>query len=154
MLDFMKDNADKALLAAISTIDENSDPDHITYVYNAWSAINALLNNLVKHGNKEKSDELRNMIKEKAYEMITATTAQVRKFKKSDGSFGYTQNIVPYKSQGEIVAVLGKVEGDVNGGTIAFTGIWDSMCSVLEIEILPFGYENLLEFIAAIDYER
>lgn len=147
-------NADKALLAAISTIDENSNPDHITYVYNAWSAVNSLLNNLAKHGNKEKSDELRAMIKEKAHEMITATTAQVRKFKKSDGSFGYTQNIAPYKSQGEIVAVLGKVEGDVNGGTIAFTGIWDSMCSVLEIEILPFGYENLLEFVAAIDYER
>ena len=147
-------NADKALLAAISTIDEDANPDHITYVYNAWSAVNSLLNNLAKHGNKEKSDELRAMIKEKACEMITATTAQVRKFKKSDGSFGYTQNIVPYKSQGEIAAVFGTVEGDVNGGTIAFTGIWGSMCSVLEIEILPFGYENLLEFVAAIDYER
>ena len=147
-------NADKALLAAISTIDEDANPDHITYVYNAWSAVNSLLNNLAKHGNKEKSDELRTMIKEKACEMITATTAQVRKFKKSDGSFGYTQNIVPYKSQGEIAAVFGTVEGDVNGGTIAFTGIWGSMCSVLEIEILPFGYENLLEFVAAIDYER
>ena len=146
--------ADKAILAAIATIDEDSNPDAITYVYNAWVATNSLLNNLTKYGNAAKAAELREQIKSNAYKMITATTAQVAKFKKADGSFGYTQSAVPYKSQGEIVAILGTVEGDVNGGTIAFTGIWGSMCEVLEIDILPFGYADLLKFIDAIDYER
>ena len=147
-------NADKAILAAIATIDENANPDAITYVYNAWVATNSLLNNLTKYGDAAKATELREQIKSNAYKMITATTAQVAKFKKDDGSFGYTQDEVPYKSQGSIAAVRYTVEGDVNGGTIAFTGIWDSMCSVLEIDILPYGYEDLLKFIDAIDYER
>ena len=76
------------------------------------------------------------------------------KFAKDDGSFGYTQNEVPYKSQGEIVAIRYTVEGDVNGGTIAFTGIWSSMCEVLEISVLPFDFEDYLVFINAVDYER
>ena len=147
-------NAEKALEAAVSIVVIENTPNEITSVYNPWVAINTLLNNITNYGDAAKSAELRATIKENAYEMLTTTTSHVAKFAKDDGSFGYTQNEVPYKSQGEIVAIRYTVEGDVNGGTIAFTGIWSSMCEVLEIGVLPFDFEDYLVFINAVDYKR
>ena len=147
-------NAEKALDAAVSMVLVETTPSEITSVYNPWVAINTLLNNITNYGDAAKSAELRATIKENAYEMLTTTTSHVAKFAKDDGSFGYTQDEVPYKSQGEIVAVKGTIEGDVNGGTIAFTGIWSSMCEVLEIGVLPFDFEDYLVFINAVDYKR
>lgn len=147
-------NAEKALEAAVSMVLVETTPGEITSVYNPWVAINTLLNNITNYGDAAKSAELRATIKQNAYEMLTTTTSHVVKFAKDDGSFGYTQGEVPYKSQGEIVAVRYTVEGDVNGGTIAFTGIWSSMCEVLEIGVLPFDFEDYLVFINAVDYER
>jgi len=155
--------ADKALEASLSMITTEDMPGEITVIYNAWISTNSLLKNLAKNGDAQLSESLRAVIQENAYEMITATTKKVAKFKKADGSFGYNSSdkkdgsvygAVPYKSQGEIAAVRYTVEGDVNGGTIAFTGVWGSMCDVLDIDILPFGYGDLLKFIDAIDYER
>lgn len=146
--------AEKALEAAVSMVLVETTPNEITSVYNPWVAINTLLNNITNHGDSAKSGELREMIQENAYQMLTTTTAHVAKFAKEDGSFGYTQDYVPYKSQNSIAAVRYTVEGDVNGGTIAFTGIWSSMTEVLEIEVLPFDFEDYMVFIAAVDYER
>lgn len=155
--------ADKALDASISMITTETMPGEIVTIYNAWVSTNSLLKNLAKNGDEQLSASLLAVIQDNAYEMITATTQKVAKFKKADGSFGYRSSdkadgsvygAVPYKSQGEIAAVRYTVEGDVNGGTIAFTGIWSNMCEVLDIDILPFGYEDLLKFIDAIDYER
>ena len=144
--------ADKALEAAVYAVTSDEEADGITDVYNPWVSINTLLNNISSHGDAAISDGLREMIKDNAAAMITATTEKVAKFAKPDGSYSYNVDGSPYKSQGAIVAVRYTCEGDVNGGTIAFTGIWSSMCGVLEIDILPFGYEDFIKFIKAVDY--
>lgn len=151
-LGFGINRADKALLAAVSVVTNTSTPDGITDVYNPWVAINSLLNNITNHGDPDESVALRNMIKENALEMISVTTEKVSQFAKEDGSYSYDQQYSPYKSQGAIAAVRYTNEGDVNGGTIAYTGIWRNMCSVLEIDILPLTFEDFVKFIERVEY--
>lgn len=151
-------NADKALEASLSMITTSTMPNTITTIYNAWVSTNSLLNNLAKNGDEQTSAALRAVIQENAYELITVTTAKVARFKKADGSFGYNSpdqdgGSSPYKSQGSIVSIRYTVEGDVNGGTIAYTGIWRNICDVLGLEIKPLGYADLVKFVDAIDYE-
>ena len=144
--------ADKALLAAVYMVTADVEPDGITDVYNPWVSINALLNNINNHGSAEQSAELRASIKENAESMIRATTERVSQFAKEDGSFSYDQEYSPYKSQSAIVAVRYTNEGDVNGGTIAYTGVWRNMCDVLEIDILPLTFEDYVKFIERVEY--
>lgn len=144
--------ADKALLAAVSMATADVVPDGITDVYNPWVSINTLLNNITNHGSTEQSAELRASIKENAAAMIRSTTEKVKQFAKEDGSFSYDQEYSPYKSQSAIVAVRYTNEGDVNGGTIAYTGVWRNMCSVLEIDVLPLTFEDYMKFIERVEY--
>ena len=81
---------------------------------------------------------------------IRATTEKVRKFAKPDGSYGYTWNSPPEKSQGAPVCPSGYIEGDINGGNIATNGIWRNMCATLELTIPLFDetdYQKLMEII-------
>ena len=133
-------------------ITDDTPFDGITDVYNPWVAVNAILNNITNYGDPAESTALRNMIKANALEMITATSEKVSEFAKEDGSYSYDQQYSPYKSQGAIVAVRYTSEGDVNGGTIAYTGIWRNMCSVLEIDIYPLTFEDFIKFIERVEY--
>ena len=151
-LGFGVNRADKALMAAVSMTTDDTVPSGITDVYNPWVAINSLLNNITNYGDPEKSIELRNMIKENATEMITDTSKKVSAFAKEDGSYSYDPQYSPYKSQSAIVAVRYTNEGDVNGGTIAYTGIWRQMCGVLELDIYPLTFEDFIKFIERVDY--
>ena len=151
-LGFGVNRADKALMAAVSMTTDDTVPSGITDVYNPWVAINSLLNNITNYGDPEKSIELRNMIKENATEMITATSKKVSAFAKEDGSYSYDPQYSPYKSQSAIVAVRYTNEGDVNGGTIAYTGVWRNMCDVLELDIYPLTFEDFIKFIERVDY--
>ena len=114
-------------------------------IYNPWIAISRILN-IVKNANKDMAlcENIRDFIKQDAAEMIKITTAKTVKFKKDDGSFGYTQRYSPSKSQGSPVAVPNTVEGDINGGCIAVTGVTNNMFSVLGID-LPIYYRSDFE---------
>lgn len=144
--------SEEALSAAVSMITSNASFSGITDVYNPWVATNTLLNNIKNYGGEEKAESLKEAIKQNATEMIRATTEKVSRFAKADGSFSYDEQYSPYKSQGAIVAVRYTNEGDINGGTIAYTGIWSSMCSVLDVDIKPLTFEDFLKFIARVDY--
>ena len=144
--------SEEALSAALSMITSDASFSGITDVYNPWVAANTLLNNISEYGGEEKAQTLRASIKENATDMIRATTEKVSKFAKADGSYSYDEQYSPYKSQGAIVAVRYTNEGDINGGTIAYTGIWSSMCSVLDIDIKPLNFEDFVKFIAGVDY--
>ena len=123
-------------------------PTDTVDVFNPWVAMKGLLQNARKFDSKDASDALRAIVQENALEMISVTARKVAKFKKQDGSYGYTWGAVMYKSQGAPVAVQGTVEGDVNGATLSFIGAFNYMRGVLEFDeaLKPFGYSDLLVF--------
>ena len=116
-------------------------------VYNPWVAMSHILA-IVGRTDKTLQAELRKITQDNALAMIKATTKKIAKFAKNDGSFGYTWSSSPANSQGAPVAVPNTVEGDINGGGIAFTGTFGTMRSVLGItgELKPFDYSDGLLF--------
>ena len=120
-------------------------------VFNPWVAMRTIRLNVEKFGTKEELAEFDSLLKENLVSLIKTTTEKTRKFKKEDGSFGYTWKHSPYKSQGAPVSVPETVEGDVNGGTIAVGGVLGHMCVALGIEKIPIytdeDFEKYLEAI-------
>ncbi len=109
-------------------------PSNSVDVYNPWVCVNNLFTNLNKyHLDPDATAEFRAMLQENALEMIRNTTIKTVNFRKPDGSFGYMWEGVPATSQGAPVAVSGTNEGDINGGSIAVSGITRNMCSALGI---------------------
>ena len=124
-------------------------PEGSVDVYNPWVTINALLKNVNNFYTKEESNELREtIIKPNALEMIKVTTRKIKKFAKPDGSYGYTWSSPPSTSQGAPVCVPGLIEGDVNGGCIAFTGTYANMANALGFSgIKPFDLNDIYAFL-------
>ena len=118
-------------------------------VYNPWIAITRIFENIKRFGEPETIELLRKELRERAAEMIRATTAKTLNFRKTDGSYGYTQSFSPQKSQDAPVAVPNTVEGDVNGGTIALVGVTVNMLSALGIEGISIYYPS--DFCVFID---
>ena len=112
-------------------------PNGSVDVYNPWVCIGNLLTNIKKHKGESAAEQFRQTLRPQAAEMIRNTTIKTRNFEKEDGSFGYTWNYSPAKSQGAPVAVPNTVEGDINGGCIACTGITRSMCTALGVSMIP-----------------
>jgi hypothetical protein len=110
-------------------------PDGSVDVYNPWVAISNVMSNMRKYGGSDDADRLRGLLRENAEQMIRVTTDKTKKFAKPDGSYGYTWNSPPEKSQGAPVCPSGYIEGDINGGGIALSGIWGNMCSALGVSI-------------------
>ena len=77
-------------------------------------------------------------------------TKKIAKFKKEDGSFGYTWTVSPATSQGAPAAVPNTVEGDINGGTIAITGAWNPMCAAFGLRIPVYDKAVFDKFISRI----
>ena len=115
-------------------------------VYNPWVAISNVMSNMRKYGGSDDADRLRGLLRENAEQMIRVTTDKTKKFAKPDGSYGYTWNSPPEKSQGAPVCPAGYIEGDINGGGIALSGIWSNMCSALGISISLYGRSDGQKF--------
>ena len=155
--------AEEALSAAafmityIGESDDGSDwadskgalPDGSVDVYNPWVCASTIIKNVTTYDGKEAAEALReSIITPNALEMIKVTTRKISKFRKSDGSYGYTWSSSPSTSQGAPVSVPGSVEGDINGGCIAFTGTFGNMSSVLGFgNLKPFGASDFYAFI-------
>lgn len=151
-------NADKAFECAAFMITYTGEgdgwadckgkkPSAAVDVYNPWVALQQLINNVNKFGTSTEAVAMRKQIQDNAAAMIKATTQKVVLFHKDDGSYGYTWTTSPSKSQGEDVALPDTVEGDVNGGTIALMGIYNTMCSALGISApKPYGYSDFMVF--------
>ena len=114
-------------------------------VFNPWVSMRHILKNIENFGTKEEYAEITAVFSDNVVALIKNTTEKAKKFKKPDGSFGYSRTTVPYKSQGAPVAVQGTVEGDVNGGTIAVAGILGHMCVALGIPKIPIFCGNDFE---------
>ena len=114
-------------------------------VYNPWIAISRIFSILNKHGNETLTDKMRDTLRAQAADMIRVTTKKTVKFRKDDGSYGYTWDYSPAYSQGALAAVPNTVEGDVNGGSIALTGVTGNMLSALGISGLTIYAPSDLE---------
>ena len=112
-------------------------------VYNPWVAMSSILRNVKRFGTEEEYAKIKSMLKENAAALIRVTGEKAKKFKKPDGSFGYTWTCPPPKSQAAPVCPPGIMEGDINGGTIATVGILCSMRGALGIEIPIYSGDKL-----------
>ncbi len=125
-------------------------------VYNPWVAISRIFSVMNKHGDSAAVESLREGLREMAADMIRITTKKTLKFRKEDGSYGYTWNYSPANSQGAPVAVPNTVEGDVNGGCIAVTGVTSNMLSALGISGLtvysPSDLEVFLDRVSGLSH--
>ena len=102
-------------------------------VYNPWIAISRIFGIMSAHGGEAEVEKLRAELVTRAADMIRVTTKKTIKFRKEDGSYGYTWTYSPARSQWAPVAVPETVEGDVNGGTIALVGVTAHMLQTLGI---------------------
>ncbi len=114
-------------------------------VYNPWIAISRIFSIMNKSGDSAAVGSLRERLRAMATDMIRVTTKKTVKFRKDDGSYGYTWDYSPAKSQGAPAAVPNTVEGDVNGGTIALTGVTVNMLTALGISGLTIYAPSDLE---------
>lgn len=114
-------------------------------VWNPFCAITNLMDNIGKFGDETKLNAFLSRVRENATELIYITLTKTAQFKKPDGSFGYGNGPVGATSQGAPVAVGGTIEGDINGGNIAVTGVSNYMCRVLGIDVIPIYYPTDLE---------
>lgn len=141
-------HAEKALVSAIKMVThEGEDVKGRAAVYgvdvfNPFIAIHNLFDNIRKFGNPEFVEKCINEMKENAYEIITVSKRKVAQFKKPDGSFGYTCNTVPPRSQAAPVAVEGTLEGDINGGNLVVQGVSNFLCRSLGVEVVPLFYPS------------
>ena len=87
----------------------------ITFVYNPWVGMEKLARAL---SGTDKTN-FNTQLKANAANLINATYKKLCVFKKQDGGFSYNPKSSSYQSQGEIVALKGMAESDVNATTIA-----------------------------------
>ena len=127
-------------------------PDQSVDVYNPFVSMNAVFSNVKNYcGDPALSAELRESIKGDVLELIEVTTSKVARFLRNDGSASYTIKGNCPTSQGAPVAVVGAVEGDVNGGNIAFTGVFTHMSNALEIDVRIFFASDYAKFLHEIE---
>ena len=147
---------EKAFLSALAicTLEEpdceGTCANAIVNVFNPWVSINHIIDNAEKFGDSDTAARLRDILKSRAAELIRVTYRKVAEFEKPDGSYGYEAKGVPALSQMVPVAVPGTDEGDVNGGTIATTGILGHMCSALGINMPHLFFDEDLETFVSI----
>ena len=125
-------------------------PNGSVDVYNPWVAVQAIFSNLDKFYSKQEREELQRTLKENAAQMIRTSTAKSVSFAKADGSFGYTWDYSPRVSQSAPVAVPETVEGDINGGSIAVSGITRNMCYGLGIKNIPIYRDSDFDVVLEI----
>lgn len=141
-------NADKAAISAIEAITSNEEVDTVVDIFNAWSAVRIVFNNMMSHGQAveingttltaaERVDAMRASIIANADVYVNATREKLALFKKADGSFSYYKNMTSSASQGMHVAVSGTNEGDVNATFICVNDITSQMLSVLQLTVPP-----------------
>ena len=134
-----------AVAALNSTIDAALSDEEITFVcqyYNPLITIANILDNIKNGGDAETSDRLREVIKNRAAELIKKTREKVSLCKKPDGAFGYKVVGGICHAQGAPIA-LGVNESDVDASSISISGVLYNLARVFDIEqVAVFGIED------------
>ena len=120
-----------AIRSAMSIIEAepSDDIEAVVFVYNPWVAVE----NILPYCDMDTEREFRERLKNA--DCIEGTFKKLAVFKKTDGGFSYYPNTSAHISQGELVAVEGTVESDVNATGIALS----TMRYMLNAIDLPSG---------------
>lgn len=139
-------NAEAAFRSCVKVICNKTNNPQITSHYNPWITMSMILSNVNSFGDPALAESLKSEMTEKLPEMIRATADKVQAFQKADGSFSYKPEGSSYHSQGAPVAVPFTAEGDVNGNSLASSGIAAHIASSLGIPRIPFYTEEDSKF--------
>ena len=132
-------NPEKAIQSAIQIALEpdlakfSKNDEHICSVYNPWVAMAHVLNGSEKTLGKEETKKIRQLVLDRADDLVNATAKKLGIFKRTDGGFSYTPYASAENSSGVPVALPKCVEGDMNATSIGSTGTMSSMFTVLGI---------------------
>ena len=149
----------KTAMTLLSRTVTTSPIDSGVQVYNAWSSIEYIYENLRRcSSNPKEAEKKLNEIKQYVYanavDAIDATASQIAGFIRDDGSSGYNRNGSSYTAQGCPIAVSGSVEGDVNGYSIVTTNIAKFIVGALDLpeyEVKLFSEKERVEFVKIIE---
>ncbi len=122
---------EEAIQSALKAIRSAEDIGAIVDMYNGFWVISGLASNVRTYapGGAEKADAINAMMLESAPEFIRIATKKIAGFKKPDGSFSYGREYSSVESQGMVVTLPNRVEGDVNGNGIAINGVTEHLYS-------------------------
>jgi hypothetical protein len=137
-------HAYEAAETAIGLLISDSGVGNIVQIYNPWSSVCKLIENMTAYGRTLTVDgveltgrERAELIRVKMYELMPAalarTVANISEFKKSDGSFSFAKGESASTSCGMPVAVIGTNEGDVNSTYLLIAGVNDAIYTVLGV---------------------
>ena len=129
--------ADRALISAIQAALSDEEIVFCCQFYNPLSAASHIFYNIGKFGNREKLEELREIVRENAPSLIRRTREKVLNCKREDGSFSYNPKTGCPVSQRAPVAQRGVLEGDVNGASICLNGVMSNLSGTLGIKKVP-----------------
>ena len=130
--------ADLAITAAINALTSTEEPNGIVDVWNPWVAISKIIDSVKRHESNEAAKKIIDGFYAKAPAAIKATTANIAKYKKPDGSFSYTQKYSCSTMQGAPCGVPNTAEGDIDAMKIASSSMMSSIAQVLGMSPLPF----------------
>lgn len=145
--------AARSAINAITTEEYNLT---VCYAYNTWFSINNIFSILNKCHPADQAalviSSIKAELKERAPELIRATTEKQSIFLREDGSFSYNENSTSSTSQGMPVAVPGMLEGDINATLICLADTCHQMFSALGYSMPPiFGKADLTRFVDRVE---
>ena len=152
-------NAVAAFRSARNAIVSDENPNTVCWVLNPWYSLTVIIGNVAETSRKNNDYAAERQIAElraemiKNYpEMIRATAAKLKKFRKPDGSFSYLQERTSHTSHEMPVAISGTNEGDVNSTNICCAGIVGHIFLMLKQEMIPFFTEaDRMRYVAIIE---
>lgn len=114
-------------------------------MFNMWQAVDRILTHVERHYTDKEVEQVYNLLRENAADLIANSLDKLEPFKRADGSFSY-------KSSGHSLAIiygseisLGEVEGDVNAVALC--------CQMYEGVFRALGYDQVPLFTKS-DGER
>ena len=124
-------NAMQAAMSALRAIVSENDTNSAVSVYNCWSTVLIIMNNMKQFGAPDNAKVVLDEVRKVAAESIEATLTKQIQYAKQDRSFSYYKDSCAAESQGMQVA-LAVNEGDMNATSLSYS-IWGTIFECLDI---------------------
>ena len=113
---------------------DGNDVKNVVLIYNPWTTMSSIIINLRQYGNGAEAERQLKYVRDHSAELISISIEKLAKFEKPDGSYGLNVGAVPHTLYGNNVAVIGSIEGDVNGALCATNGATLAIYKTLEVK--------------------
>lgn len=141
----------EAAMTALGAITSDEEITQVITVYNCWSTLLIIMNNLKQFGSPYAAYSLLEEVRKVAPQSIDATLKKQVEYQKLDKSFSYYKDKCAAESQGMQVAISCD-EGDINATSLVYS-VWGTIFSCLDIadlEIPLHGSADCALFIETI----